>query len=154
MKKVLLLAAVLLSGCATHKQSVVDTRPAIASITHADATIKKIANAKPKEIAPLVKEADDELEQAEAQVQQVQKQADAVQNERDWWKADDASKDKQIVTLESKVSHWHHLISIISGFLAVSVAFTTWRLSVISPWIPIGLTLATYGISWLLLGRI
>ena len=97
MKKVLLLAAVLLSGCATHKQSVVDTRPAIASITHADATIKKIANAKPKEIAPLVKEADDELEQAEAQVQQVQKQADAVQNERDWWKADDASKDKQFI---------------------------------------------------------
>jgi len=154
MKKALLLAAILLSGCAAHKESAVDTHPAIASITNADATIKKIVNAKPKEIASLVKEADDELEKAEAQIQQVQKQADAVQNERDWWKNDDASKDEQIVSLESKVSHWHHLIAIISGLLAASVAFTTWRLSVISPWIPIGLTLATYGISWLLLGRI
>jgi len=143
-----------LVGCAHQKPSVVDTRPAIASIDNADKTIRKIAHAKPKEIQPLVQEAQAQVEQAKVQVEQVQKQAEDVQGERDWWKNDDASKEKQIVSLESKVSHWHHLIAIISGFMAFAVAFTTWRLSVISPWIPIGLTLATFGISWLILGRI
>jgi len=143
-----------LAGCANHKPLVVDTRPAIASIDNADKTIKRIAHAKPKEIQPLVQEAQAQVEQAKSQVEQVQKQADAMQGERDWWKNDDLSKQKQIQSLESRIGNFHHLLFIISGLLAAAMAFTTWRLSVISPWIPIGLTLATYGISWLILGRL
>jgi peptidoglycan hydrolase CwlO-like protein len=157
MKTTQTIAALLalgLVGCAHQKLSVVDTRPAIASIENAGTTLKKIAHAKPKEIQPLVQEAQAQVEQAKAQVEQVQKQADAVQGERDWWKNYSLSKEKEILSLESRVSHFHHLLLIISGLLAAAVAFTTWRLSVISPWIPIGLTLATYGISWLILGRL
>jgi len=143
-----------LVGCAAPRPSVVDTRPAIASIENADQTIKRIAHAKPKEIQPLVQQAQAQVEQAKTQVEQVQKQAEALQGERDWWKNDSLSKQKEITSLESRISHWHHLLFLISGLLAAAVAFTTWRLSIISPWIPIGLTISTYGISWLILGRL
>jgi len=143
-----------LVGCAAPRPSVVDTRPAIASIDNADQTIKRIAHAKPKEIQPLVQQAQAQVEEAKQQVERVQKQAEGLQGERDWWKNDSLSKQKEVASLESRVSHFHHLLFVISGLLAAAVAFTTWRLSVISLWIPIGLTLATYGISWFVLDRL
>ena len=160
MRKAVILAALLLSGCAHRQEAIpVDLSPAINSIEKASISLSKATKCNDKkQINESLVEAQKDLNQAKGNIYTQQALAQKLSESRDWWKNHSSEQDSEIQALKTKLSHFNHLLFLSSSLAGIMVGLVVGRFAMaFSPYgvlVGIGAGIAASGATWAILAHL
>jgi hypothetical protein len=159
MKTLPLLAALLLAGCAHHAASIIDTAPVAQNLATIGDSLTKIKSAKSVQTAETLAEgAIVEVGKAQKNLSTIKDYADKLQFDRDWWKDYATQKEAEVRSLQQKLSHFNHLLFILSGIAGILAGLVVGRFAMaFSPYgalVGVGVGAITFGGVWALLGHL